>query len=150
MACCIVQYADCITFKRIKGDDVMTITKKGKNIFFEAYRMVDLPFEQWDSVQELLSKASRIAATHQRYAVFECNGCTREKFQFEDWDVYYKRMESDLATIEKKGERLDDIIKTISAALPQARLETQGDPRGATVCLVVSCDDGIERTYYFR
>jgi len=125
------------------------ITQKGKRMFFEAYKLVDLPFEQWAETQELLSKASRLAATHQRYAVIECNGCVRDKLQFESWGTYREKMTAELERIERAGETISDRLELISNALPSARLEIQGDPRGATVWLVVTCDDGLERSYYF-
>jgi hypothetical protein len=80
------------------------------------------------------ARCTKIAIKLHRHYIYACNGTTREKLNFENWNDYQTLMNNDLDRIEQVNDKLIDKLDQLTKKM-NVNYFIQSDPRGGTLYL---------------
>ena len=116
----------------------MATTTKGRLLLSDLYTAgVEIPYEQSNTTAYTLSLIARHAKTSRRLCEIMCG----DGIHSGEWvNAHYE-------WLEKRDQQIDARLVALSKELPaNVRLVTGGDPRGWVVRLIVTDENGHERT----
>ena len=121
-----------------KGKQPMATTLKGRALLSDLYRAgAEVSYEESHLTAYTLSLIARHAKTSRRLCEIMCG----DGIHSGEWvNTHYE-------WLEKRDAQIDARLVALSKELPSnVRLVTGGDPRGWVVRLIVTDENGVERT----